>query len=56
MCDKIKGATDCMLGLTKEYALNEHVGVWFCYNCNWCICEKCLKADMLIKNLTECED
>ena len=44
-CDKVKGANKC-------YSDGESNKKWWtCHECNFNLCENCMKVDMLMKNL-----
>jgi hypothetical protein len=46
-CDKLAGATKCLTGLTAFYQ-SKGIPGYRCQNCNYDLCEKCMRADIFI--------
>ena len=47
-CDKLTGANKCLSGLTGFYQSKDVVG-YRCALCNYDLCVKCMKADLIIQ-------
>ena len=54
-CDKIKGASFCLSGITG-FGMAKGIECWRCNNCDWDLCIKCMKADKFIEMITNRED
>jgi hypothetical protein len=54
-CDKIPGVGKCFSGLTAFYQ-SDGMDAWFCNQKNFCVCEKCMKVDMLLQELEKEDD
>ena len=54
-CNKLTGAAKCFSGLTGFYQSNG-MQCWQCRKCNYDLCEKCMKVDMLMGVLSARDD
>ena len=54
-CDKVKGASKCLSGLTGFYQ-SKGIEGWRCAKCDWDLCIKCMQADRFIEMISNRED
>ena len=54
-CDKIKGASKCLSGITAFYQA-KGIECWRCNKCDFDLCIKCMQADRFIELMSYRED
>lgn len=53
-CDKIKGVNRCLSGITDFYqvdSINPPISGYRCDQCDFDLCERCVKADIFVENV-----